>query len=570
MRRKGSQSFLEGAALLAVSTVVVKVIGACFKIPLANILGGVGMSYFSSAYDLFVPVYSVAVTGLGVAASRLTSQDPSGGEEVLRASRRLFLPLGVLGTAAVLLLAPAFSRAIGNPGAAPAVASIAPAVFFSCVSAVYRGYFQGRSDMAPTAGSQVAEALVRLAAGTGLAWGSTLVLRRGFLETGEVLGRAFASEEEAALAILPVSAAAAIWGVTLSTLAGALYIRRRWAREGRHAPSAGGGKGASRKAAELLRIAVPISLSALVVNLASVIDLASVMNCLAAAVENGGETVRGMYPGLIPGELPDGMLPEYLYGSYSGLVFSLFNLAPALTAALGVSALPAAARAWSSGDRRELEYTAGAALRMAFLLGAPAGLGLFALAEPILAFLYPARLQEAAMIAPVLRLMGLGSILAAVSAPAGSLLQAVGREKAALAATAGGAAVKLLVNWTLVSRPEVNIRGVAWGALACYGFVAAFSIIFLRLSTGIRLRLLHGAGKPIFCGILCAGAAYCAYHSLFSGVPAAFRLFLSIGCGGTVYLVSALFTGAFEARDLELLPNHEKVEKALAKRGLIR
>ena len=72
--KKNSQSFLEGAILLTLSTITVKLIGALFKIPLANILGGVGMSYYVSAYDIFTPIYSVTVTGLGVAASRLVSE----------------------------------------------------------------------------------------------------------------------------------------------------------------------------------------------------------------------------------------------------------------------------------------------------------------------------------------------------------------------------------------------------------------------------------------------------------------------------------------------------------------
>ena len=121
MKEKG-QSFLEGAIVLTLSTITVKVIGALFKIPLANILGGVGMSYFVSAYDIFTPIYSVTVTGLGVAASRLVSETAAargrqGARQVLRASRRLFLALGVLGMALLLFFSSRFARAINNPGA---------------------------------------------------------------------------------------------------------------------------------------------------------------------------------------------------------------------------------------------------------------------------------------------------------------------------------------------------------------------------------------------------------------------------------------------------------------------
>ena len=117
--KKNGQNFLEGAMLLTLSTLIVKVIGALFKIPLANILGGVGMSYYVSAYDIFTPIYSMTATGLGIAASRLVAEQAAvfgaeGGREVLRASRRVFLLLGLLGMGLLLALAPAFARTINK------------------------------------------------------------------------------------------------------------------------------------------------------------------------------------------------------------------------------------------------------------------------------------------------------------------------------------------------------------------------------------------------------------------------------------------------------------------------
>ena len=103
-QKNGSQSFLEGAIVLTAATCVVKIIGALFKIPLANILGGVGMSYFVSAYDIFTPLYSLTVTGLGIALSRMVSERAARGaweelRSVLRAAQRLFWGLGLAAAA---------------------------------------------------------------------------------------------------------------------------------------------------------------------------------------------------------------------------------------------------------------------------------------------------------------------------------------------------------------------------------------------------------------------------------------------------------------------------------------
>lgn len=81
-RTKRTQSFLEGALVLSAATAVVKVLGALFKIPLVNLLGGVGMGCFMSAYDLFTPVYSLTVTGLSVAVSRSVAHAAARGRRI--------------------------------------------------------------------------------------------------------------------------------------------------------------------------------------------------------------------------------------------------------------------------------------------------------------------------------------------------------------------------------------------------------------------------------------------------------------------------------------------------------
>ena len=73
------QNFLKGSIILMLSAIIAKALGAFFKIPLTNILGGVGMSYFSSAYSLFMPLYALTTTGLSSAVARMTAQSSAFG-----------------------------------------------------------------------------------------------------------------------------------------------------------------------------------------------------------------------------------------------------------------------------------------------------------------------------------------------------------------------------------------------------------------------------------------------------------------------------------------------------------
>ena len=145
------QNILKGSIILMISAVVAKGFGALFKIPLTNLLGGVGMSYFSCAYSLFLPVYALTVTGLSSAVARMTAQSAALGmyaniRRIRSTALLLFTGVGLVGSAAVWLLARPFSLlSTGGAEAVPALMMIAPAVLFGCVTAVERGYYEGMS-----------------------------------------------------------------------------------------------------------------------------------------------------------------------------------------------------------------------------------------------------------------------------------------------------------------------------------------------------------------------------------------------------------------------------------------
>ena len=74
MSKQKKQSFLGGAAILAAAVVVVKIIGAAYKLPLNNILGEVGMSYWDTAYKIYNFLLTFSTAGLPLAISKLTSE----------------------------------------------------------------------------------------------------------------------------------------------------------------------------------------------------------------------------------------------------------------------------------------------------------------------------------------------------------------------------------------------------------------------------------------------------------------------------------------------------------------
>ena len=143
--------------------------------------------------------------------------------------------------------------------------------------------------------------------------------------------------------------------------------------------------------------------------------------------------------------------------------------------------------------------------------------------------------MEAAIVAPTLRIMGLVTILIAFSGIFNNILQASGMEKTPLAALFIGGLLKMLTNLLLVSRPELNIHGVAYGSLLCYSFILLFGACrWFRVG-----RPFAGAGillKPALSAVLCCIAARMTYRLLFSRFGNGISLLTAIAAGGVVYL----------------------------------
>ena len=208
------QSFWKGSALLLASAMTAKLLGACFKIPLTNVLGGTGMGYFSTAYGLLLPVYALSVTGLSAAVAQTVSRAAalehwSEVRRIHHAARLACGALGLLLSLCMFLLAEPFATQIAaQPHALFSLLAIAPAALFGCLTAVERGYWEGLQNMTPTALSQALEAVAKL--GFGLA------LCMWVLRNPEVVCRRVPPE----VPLSALAAAGAVLGVTLSTVLG--------------------------------------------------------------------------------------------------------------------------------------------------------------------------------------------------------------------------------------------------------------------------------------------------------------------------------------------------------------
>lgn len=576
METKTKQSFLHGAVILTLATVIVKLVGALFKIPLSNIIGNVGMGYFNTAYNLFNVVYSLAIAGLPIAVAKLVAENEAlkshkNTRKILRISKVLFIATGLTGSFVMLFGAGIYTRAVNNPNAFSAVIALVPTVFFACVMSIYRGYYEGLKNMYPTAVSQIVEAVIKTVAGLGLTVLILKLAQNSYESTGTVFSIAVGGKEEANTLILAFAAAGAVLGVSISTIGGAVYLIIRHRVKGdsitKEELAASPAEQETKKILKsLVVIAIPVCLGSLATSLTSLIDGFSVMNRLATALNTDAAEIARQYGAILPSAQED--IPNFLFGAY-GLAQTLFNLVPAITTTFGVSALPAISAAWALRDKGELSKNISAALKLTCLVAIPAGIGMSVLAEPIIRLIYFNKVEEALIAVPVLRVLGAGVVFVSFMSPVNSMLQGIGKADVPVKLMLVGGALKLVVNYTFVAMPQFNIKAASWGTLACYVFIAFASITVLLKNTKIRISFKNVFLKPILSGLICGATAWLCYRLVSGMLPNSISTVISIGIAAVFYGFSLILMKTLAKDDILMLPKGEKIAKILAKRNLL-
>lgn len=576
------QSFLHGALILIVAIALVKIIGALFKVPLAWILTPVGNGYFNNAYSLYFPIFSLATAGFPIAISRLVSENSARGRyrdirQIHKVSIKIFLVLGIVAFSIMFFGSkPYVQYAVSNnpENALPAIYALAPAVLFNSMMAIYRGYYEGLRNMYPTAISELLEALSKLIFGLA---GALLVVQTGmreFAASQTVFGVQYASEEYARLATLPYAAAAAIFGVTVGSVIGFLFLFLYHKKNG---------DGITREmlqmsprpvamkvtTSRLIRTAIPIALGSLAVNLSTLIDGAFLQKRINDIMNSHPDVLLSMYKNVLTEEvIKTNTVPNFLYGCF-GNASTLFMLVPAITQAFGVSALPNVTEAWTGGNPKKIKKSIESVLRIVGMITIPAGLGLSVLSSPIALLLYGSK-NAPSVIGEILTLLGLGAIFAAMSTPINSMLQAVGRVDIPVKLLVVGLAIKLVLNYTLVGIPEINVMGAGTGTLVCYLFITVFSLFFLCRETKIVPNFITIFLKPFLASAICVTAAFFVYQLGAKVIPGRIATLFAILSACIIYVMCLLWFKALHKSDIIMLPKGQKIAKILEKHNWIR
>ena len=535
-------SFFGGAAILAAGILIVKLIGMFYKIPLINIIGEAGAADFNNAYNIYAVLLTVSTAGLPVAVSKLVSEANALNRRnqvrrTFRLALVLFLTLGLISFLVMFFRADALAGMMNDSKAAAGIRALAPAVVCVGCLAALRGYSQGHSNMAPTSVSQIIEALCKLVVGLGLAF---WLVKQG-------------KDPD-------VAAAGAITGVTVGTVVALIYMvldfflsRGREDTHGTDRPDSAGSI-----LANILKIAVPITLSSSMVGIVTVIDSSLVQGQLQSALNLTEKASRT------------------LYGNYSGAL-NIYNLPTSLMAAITASVIPAVSAALARRDRRGAARITGSALRITALLSFPMGVGLFVLGTPIIRLLFPK--LNVAVAGPLLSTLGIATPFVCMVLVCNSVLQAHGFINLPVIVMVLGGIVKIVNNYNLVG--AIGIAGAPVGNILCFGLALVLDLVVITRVIPNRPRLLPIFAKPAVASAVMGGAAWAVYGLLsrilsseqvdqagqtvraVSRMGNAAGIFLAIAVAGVVYLVLVIALRAISRDDLALMPKGDKLARLL-------
>ena len=522
------QNFLQGTALLAMATAIVKVIGALYKIPLNAIIGEQGFGYFNTAYEIYNVLLMISTAGLPVAMSRMISQASSlehygQVRRIYASARGIFLALGIVGS----LLMTVFCRQLAvfqnQPDAWAAIGCLGPCVLLICIMSTFRGFFQGQSNMLPTSISQVLEAITKLIVG--------MIAALALLKmTGSI----------------PLAAGGAILGVTASCLLSSFYLFGCFRKSFKSLPVTNEPVTSYRDTIKgLLIIAIPITVGSAGLQILTMLETKIYMGQLLSHGFSQAEadTMRGIY----------------------GMTQTIFNMPCSFITPITISIIPAITAQLTLKNFKDAKATEESAARITGLISMPCAFGLAVLAEPVTALLGGYTGEKLALATQLMTVLGISIMFNAVVLVTTAIMQAHGHVNRPVVNMFIGGLLKLAAVYILTGNPNIGILGTPLGTLLCYLVITALNILSIRSLIPEAPALVKNLARPFLAAAFMGLLTWLSWYGL-KHIGMDSRLILCgapIAVGVVVYCLAAVKLKVVTREDCLLLPKGEKIAKLL-------
>lgn len=512
-------SFIQGAVILAVSGIIVKLIGAVSRIYLSRLLGGEGIGLYQMAYPIYLLCLSISTAGLPVAISIMVSErnaihDFLGGQRILKIALSVLTLTGLLFSVGLYFGSSVLidHHIVRDPRAYWSLIALAPAVFCATISATMRGYFQGLQNMTPTAVSEVIEQFVRVVTMIGLA---IILLPKG-LEFGAA-GATFGAAPGAAAAILTLG-----WFYWHDR-----KHRKMWymSQDKSIVPDS-----TWNIMKRLFILAIPVSCANIMIPIVSNIDLFIVPKRLEVAGFNVEQATT-------------------LFGYLTGMATALINMPTIVTSSMSSSLVPGISEASIKKDFDTIRRRARTALRLASVFTLPAAIGLGVIATPISTMLY-----ATPNAGPCIAVMSIGIFFLGIQQVTTGILQGLGKTAVPFINLIVSGCVKVAFSWNLTAMPQFGVLGAAFATDTDFAVAAALNLLFLYRYMRFNMDYGHLLKVAIASAVM-GVAVYFSFGAIIGAIHSnTLSALLAICIGIVVYALGILLTKAIKPEDVRTMP----------------
>lgn len=554
--RKKESNFLVQGSILAIASIVSRIIGLIYRIPLTAIIGDVGNDYYGTAMEVYSILLLISSYSLPLAVSKLVSTRLAKGQRknAYRIFKGALIFAVISGTIVGLIVyfgAGAITVLLKTPLSFLALKVLAPTLLVVAVLGVIRGFFQGMGTMMPSAVSQLMEQVINAIVSI---WAAYMLYGYG-TRIGAVLGNSVHYGEAygaaGGTAGTGAGALAALGFVLLVFLIYKPIYKRQMKRDNSRST-----EGYREVFGILILTIVPVLLSTTIYNISSILD-------------------QGIFKNIAAYQGYEDITYSTMWGVFVGKYKTLINVPIALASALASSVVPSIANAYASKDIRLVRYKVNIAIRFIMVIAIPCAVGMAVLAKPIVDLLYPAKGvagEEANLLAANLIRTGAVSIIFySLSTLSNAILQGINRM--------GKPVINAVI--ALVSHIAVLLilmLGLDWNI---YGVVIAnaFFSLLMCLLNGLAIRRYIRYRQevwktfvvPAFSAALMGGAVYGVYYLIMKLMHQnGIAVVLSIGIGVIVYGVFLLLLRGLGERELRAFPGGRLLVRITKKLHLLR
>lgn len=529
------ENFVKGAAILGISGLIVKILGAIYKIPLTNLIGTQGIAYYQPAYTIYNLLLAISLTGFPTAIARIVAEKRAlnnyqGAYQVYSVSLIGLFFVGVVTSVLTYVLADPIVNLMGSPKSYYSLVALVPALMVVPVLSAYRGFFQGTQNMMPLALSQLLEQVFRVVVGFTLAY---VLLNNG----------------------LEKAAAGANFGASVGSIIALIVVflffvaRKKLTQKEIENSDNNSLDTVKNVIRDLLIIAIPITIGACISPLMGLADV-TLVNRILSTMDFTADQIDSMY------------------GQLSGMAQSIINFPQAFSTAIAVSLVPVMTEAYTKRDKAKLNQTSDMGIKISLVIALPCGVGIFMLAAPIMALLFPSVGSEVhASSGILLQILSISVIFLILVQAFTAMLQAVNKQMLPVKNLFIGLLVKIVLSYMLISIKSININGAAISTGVAYIVATILNYIDIRKYTTIKLsKITKIAALPLLSTLIMAVVVFIVYKlGGFIIKSGSILTALSIMAGGLAYVVALFATGTITSSDLELIPKGQKLKRFVKK-----